>query len=78
MNDLGPNVLNNMFTAYCPTRSLRSENKNKIKVPKTNLQFTANDISTRGSYYWNDTPAEIVSAESLNTLKLKLKPYGNV
>ena len=78
MNDLGPPILNDMFSIYCPNRPLRSEKYNRIRIPKTNTYMASKDIAIRGSYYWNDTDEEIVSNDTLLKLKNRLKQYGKV
>ena len=78
VNELGPPILNNLFSAYLPNRPLRSEKHNRVRITKTKTCLADRDIAIRGGCYWNDTDEEITSAETLNILKTRLKIYGKV
>ena len=51
VNHLGPPDLNEMFTLYKPTCSLRLENQMLLLPPKTSTVFATNDIAVRGCNY---------------------------
>ena len=44
--------------------------------PRTNTKLGENDITYRGSQYWNILSDELKTSTSLDQLKYKLKQYG--
>ena len=73
LNNMGPPVLNNLFTPYIPSRSLRSEAQFRIQVPPCKLVFTENDIAIRGGKYWNPINIDLKQCSNLDTFKRELK-----
>ena len=76
LSGLGPQYLTELLDTYIPARSLRSEDKLLLVIPKTRL-ITAGDraFGVAGPKLWNALPNDIRSTRSLVTFKSKLKSY---
>ena len=68
--------ISNLISPYEPSRNLRSSTHNLLAVPRSNL-VNCGDSSFQvcGPRLWNDLPAHIRAASSLDTFKIKLKTH---
>ena len=68
--------LSELLVPYEPSRSLRSENKHLLIVPKTNYAETAKRaFGVIATSEWNMLPVELRSTESVRSFKAALKTY---
>jgi len=71
-----PVYLSELIHPFHPSRSLRSEDKQLITVPRTNLKFfDRKAFSSAAPTLWNELPLYIKTASSLNTFKTQLKTF---
>ena len=73
LNNMGPPVLNDLFNAYVPKRSLRSDAQYISQVPATKLVFSENDIAVRGCKYWNPINNDLKHSSTLEDFKRGIK-----
>ena len=63
-------------TLYTPTRPLRSENKNLLRVPRCRLEgFGRRCFAYAAPSLWNPLPTPVKCASSIDTFKSSLKTY---
>ena len=76
LHGLAPSYLAELIQRYCPTRSLRSESKSLLVVPKT-LTFTYGSrcFSQSAATLWNPLPDHVKDAKSLSQFKSNLKTH---
>ena len=71
-----PSYLSSLIQQYVPSRSLRSENKNLIRVPtKGSRKFCERAFSHFGPSTWNSLPQHLRTIESESLFKKHLKTY---
>ena len=76
LNGLAPLYLSNLIVRYLPARALRSQNKGLLVIPrvkKKSAGFRA--FAYRAPYLWNNLPAVIRDACSVDVFKSSLKTH---
>ena len=76
LNNLGPDYLSDLVSFYTPGRTLRSENKQHLVIPKTRLKtFGDKAFEKYAPVLWNDLPIYVRSAPTLSCFKKSLKTF---
>ena len=71
-----PAYISQLLSLYTPTRPLRSENKNLLRVPRCRLEgFGRRCFAYAAPSLWNPLPTPVKCASSIDTLKSSLKTY---
>ncbi len=78
MNGKGPPQLVNLFTRSHPVRMLRSNDKIKLSVPRSRSKFAENDFTIRGIGYWDQLPADIQHAPSIDAFKSRMNKNPHI
>ena len=68
-----PSYLNDLLMPYKPTRSLRSEDRNLLVVPRTNQKYGNRAFSVCGPQLWNGLPDSLRKVDCLASFKKQLK-----
>ena len=76
LHGMAPQYLSDLLTLHQPSRTLRSESKGLLRIPKTSL-VTGGDRSFAklAPVLWNSLPQSLRDCESLDQFKRKLKTY---
>ena len=73
---ISPKYLQDLITAYVPSRSLRSVSRCLLKVPKCNLESCRKRaFCVAAPLFWNSLRMDIRSQRSLSTFEEKLKTF---
>lgn len=76
LNGLAPSYLSDILTPYEPVRSLRSQEKYLLQIPKSKLASGGDRaFSVIGPKLWNCLPVEIKSCDTVANFKIKLKTF---
>ena len=68
--------ISQLLSLYTPTRPLRSETKNLIRVPRCRLEgFGRRCFAYAAPFLWNPHPTPFKRASSIDNLKSSLKTY---
>ena len=70
-----PEYLQNTIKQYQPQRSLRSEAKSVLEIPKTKTCLGDRAFSVYGPKLWNDLPEYIKTCPTVEAFKRQLKTY---
>ena len=71
-----PAYISQLLSLYTPTRPLRSENKNLLRVPRCRLEgFGRRCFACAAPSLWNPLPTPVKRASSIDTFKSSLKTY---
>ena len=71
-----PAYISQLLSLYTPTRPLRSENKNLLRVPRCRLEgFGRRCFAYAAPSLWNPLPTPLKRASSIDTFKSSLKTY---
>jgi len=70
-----PPYLRNLLHVYHPSRCLRSSNQNLLCTPSCTTNFSRRSFSFSAPTIWNELPAAIREANTLNTFKRHLKTH---
>ena len=71
-----PAYISQLLSLYTPTRPLRSENKNLLRVPRCRLEgFGRRCFAYAAPSLWNPPPTPVKCASSIDTFKSSLKTY---
>ena len=71
-----PAYISQLLSLYTPTRPLRSENKNLLRVPRCRLEgFGRRCFAYAAPSLWNPLPTPVKRASSIDTFKSSLKSY---
>ena len=71
-----PAYISQLLSLYTPTRPLRSENKNILRVPRYRLEgFGRRCFAYAAPSLWNPLPTPVKRASSIETFKSSLKTY---
>ena len=71
-----PAYISQLLSLYTPTRPLRSENKNLLRVPRCLLEgFGRRCFAYAAPSLWNPLPTPVKRASSIDTFKSSLKSY---
>ena len=71
-----PAYISQLLSLYTPTRPLRSENKNLLRVPRCRLEgFGRRCFAFAAPSLWNPLPTPAKRASSIDTFKSSLKNY---
>ena len=71
-----PAYISQLLSLYTPTRPLRSENKNLLRVPRCRLEgFGRRCFAYAAPSLWNSLPTPVKRASSIDTFKSRLKTY---
>jgi len=71
-----PTYISELFTDYCPSRSLRSADSELLQVPFTRSSYIRDRaISHAGPRLWNLLPVNLRSCASLDAFKSGLKTH---
>ena len=71
-----PAYISQLLSLYTPTRPLRSENKNLLRVPRCRLEgFGRRCFAYAAPSLWNPLPTPVKCASSIDTFKSSLKTY---
>ena len=69
-----PAYISQLLSLYTPTRPLRSENKNLLRVPRCRLEgFGRGCFAYAAPSLWNPLPTPVKRASSIDTFKSSLK-----
>ena len=74
-HNLAPAYLSDLLTTYKPTRSLRSESKHLLCIPKAKSKKGSRAFCIAAPTHWNDIPQEIRTAPTVDTFKSRLKKF---
>ena len=75
-HNMAPSYLSDLLTIYQPIRSLRSESKGLLCIPKTKSKtLGARAFSIAAPTHWNALPENIRSAPTVDTFKSRLKKF---
>ena len=75
VNGQGPSYLKDLLNDYKPSRSLRSEDKGLLRIPKSHTKNGEKRFSSTAPQLWNNLPYSIKSSHSTNTFKSYLKTH---
>uniref|UniRef100_A0A8C6M8E0 Reverse transcriptase domain-containing protein n=1 Tax=Nothobranchius furzeri TaxID=105023 RepID=A0A8C6M8E0_NOTFU len=76
LNSGAPKYLSEIIHQHVPVRSLRSANQILLTVPRYSLKSRGSHaFSVLGPSLWNELPADIKQAKSLETFKTRLKTH---
>ena len=76
IHNLAPHYLCSLVTLHQPTRSLRSESKQLLQIPKSRLKsYGDRSFSTAAPTEWNRLPLEVRKAPSVVNFKRQLKTF---
>ena len=71
-----PAYISQLLSRYTPTRPLRSENKNILRVPRCRLKgFGRHCLAYAAPSLWNPLPTPVQRAFSIDTFKSSPKTY---
>ena len=71
-----PAYISQLLSVYTPTRPLRSENKNILRVPRCRLEgFGRHCFAYAAPSLWNPLPTPVKRASSIDSFKSSLKTY---
>ena len=71
-----PAYISQLLSLYTPTRPLRSENKNLLRVPRCRLEgFDRRCFAYAAPSLWNPLPTPVKRASPIDTFKSSLKTY---
>ena len=71
-----PAYISQLLSLHSPTRPLRSENKNLLRVPRCRLEgFGRRCFAYAAPSLWNPVPTPVKRASSIDTFKTSLKSY---
>ena len=75
-NDMAPKYLSDLLTDYQPARSLRSQGRGLLCIPKCKSKtLGTHAFSIAGPTTWNDLPIVIRTAPTVTCFKNRLKRY---
>uniref|UniRef100_A0AAY4AM17 Reverse transcriptase domain-containing protein n=2 Tax=Denticeps clupeoides TaxID=299321 RepID=A0AAY4AM17_9TELE len=76
VNGTAPAYINTLLPRYTPTRSLRSANERRLKIPSSRgLRFQSCLFSVVVPGWWNNLPSSTRLAETITTFKKKVKTF---
>ena len=76
LNDSAPPYIRDLLQQYLPTRTLRSETKHMLCVPKSKtVTYSKRCFKIMAPVLWNSLPYDIKTSESLGVFKKRLKTY---
>ncbi len=75
VNNSAPAYLTELLQRHAPSRSLRSENKGLLVVPKTRTSWGDRSFRKAAPKLWNALPARIRQSDSINAFKTALKTH---
>ena len=76
LHGLSPSYVCDLIVPYKPTRSLRSENKSMLHVPKTRtVGYGDRSFSKSSPVLWNELPETIKCSGSIEIFKRRLKTH---
>lgn len=76
LHDMAPPYIKDLLTLHIPARSLRSENKMMLKVPKSRtVTYGDRCFSKAAPVLWNSLPLTVRQADTLGSFKSRLKTY---
>ena len=74
LNGLAPVYIRDLLNVYNPSRSLRSEVKSRLVIPKVEKKY-GECFSYKAPVLWNKLPEQIKSAVSVVSFKSQLKTH---
>uniref|UniRef100_A0A671Y9A2 Reverse transcriptase domain-containing protein n=1 Tax=Sparus aurata TaxID=8175 RepID=A0A671Y9A2_SPAAU len=76
VHSIAPSYMSDLITPYIPTRALRSENSGLLMVPRIKKKSAGcRAFSYRAAFLWNNLPADLRPAGSVDAFKSKLKTH---
>lgn len=75
LHQMTPPYISNLVTIYNPTRSLRSTNSLKLRVPKTRTRYGDRSFQKAAPELWNNLPIRIREQTNLSLFKRALKTH---
>ena len=75
LNDGQPSNLSNLLFSADSVKHLRSNNTNKLKVPRIRTEFGARAFSVSGLTFWNLLPAHLRVAKNISSFRKLLKTH---
>ena len=75
LNDGQPSDLSSLLFSADSVKHLRSNNTNKLKVPRIRTKFGARAFSVSGPTLWNLLPAHLRVAKNISSLRKLLKTH---
>jgi hypothetical protein len=76
MNDASPSYITDLLEQYQPTRTLRSQDRSLLRIPKTRtVTFGDRSFAKTAPVLWNALPVGISSSNSISTFKRSLKTH---
>ena len=76
LDGTAPIYLQELLTLYIPTRSLRSENTNRLQVPKVRTKSYGHQrFDMAAAILWNDLPSDLRLLDTIDFFKSKLKTH---
>ena len=71
----GPSYLTSLLEPHNPTRSLRSSDKDMLRVPRTRRKWGDRAFSVAGPKLWNVLTDKVKNSKSLDCFKKELKTH---
>ena len=76
LHGTAPIYLQELLTLYIPTRSLRSENTNRLQVPKVRTKsYGHRRFDMAAAILWNDLPSDLRLLDTIDLFKSRLKTH---
>ena len=75
LNDGQPSHLSSLLFSADSVKHLRSNNANKLKVPRIRTKFGARALSVSGPTLWNLLPANLRVAKNISSFRKLLKTH---
>ena len=75
LNDGQPSYLSSLIFSADSVKHLRSNNTNKLKVPRIRTKFGARAFSVSGPTLWNLLPAHLRVAKNISSFRKLLKTH---
>ena len=78
LNDGQPSYLSSLLFSADSVKHLRSNNTNKLKVPRIRTKFGARAFSVSGPTLWNLLPAHLRVAKNMSSFRKLLKRISSI
>lgn len=75
LNGTSPKYLSDLTVQYQPSRTLRSGNKNLLKVNTSKCKLGSRAFSVNSPIVWNSLPNELRNKKTITSFKTSLKTY---
>ena len=75
LDDGQPSYLSSLLFSADSVKHLRSNNTNKLKVPRIRTKFVAHAFSVSGPTLWNLLPAHLRVAKNISSFRKLLKTH---